>query len=182
MSLRFPFDLPSRQALIELIRRDRPSENLSDDHVLFEDLYFTPSEEEPGRTYIEMTNLKTGKKRPFLFRRLDINIILREYTLAEEPYVRIELDGVITTAKIVDEINRKFNMHLNYDDVEVSYQPLTKRLNTVYTLIMLAGSFAYYGFVPIYVNTTPEELGLRLLEDGTVRLLENGTPRRLEHQ
>ncbi|MNX53125.1 hypothetical protein D3C86_838160 [compost metagenome] len=182
MSLRFPFDLVGRSALIELIRRDRPSDHLSDEYVLFEDLYFTPSEEEPGRTYIEMTNLKTGKKRPFLYRRLDINVVLREYTPVDEPYVRLELDGDITTAKIVDEINRKFNMHLNYDDVEVSYQPLTKRLNTVYTLIIRPGSFAYYGYVPIYVNTTPEELGLRLLEDGTVRLLENGTPRRLETQ
>jgi hypothetical protein len=182
MSLRFPFDLPSRQALVELIRRDRPSEELLDDYVLFEDMYFSPSEEEPGRTYIEMTNLRTGKKRPFLFRRLDIAQILREYTAEDEPFVRIELDGTITSAKVVAEINRKFNMHLNHDDVEVSYQPMTKHNATVYTLIMLGTSFAYYGWVPIYVNTTPEELGLRLLEDGTVRLLENGITRRLENQ
>jgi hypothetical protein len=180
--LRFPYDLPSFEAFIELIRRDRPSEEINPDMLVFGDFFFSPTEEEPGRSFIEMTNLLTGKKRWFVWRRLDINVVLREYTLDNEPYVRINLTGEITTAKIVNEINRQFNMHLNHDDVAVSHKPLTTNTVSVWTMYMLPNSYAYYGYVPIYVNTTPDELGLRLLEDGTVRLLENGTPRRLESQ
>lgn len=180
--IRFPYDLPSYDALIELIRRERPGEDILKDFLVFGDMFFAPTDEEPGRTYIEMTNLRNGKKRWFVYRRLDINPVLREYTLAEEPYVSIELDGEITSAKILAEINRKFKMHLNHDDVEVSNKPLTADNNAVYTMYMLPGSYAYYGFVTIYVNTTPDAFAHRLLEDGTVRLLEDGTPRLLEDE
>lgn len=179
---RFPYDLPSYDALVELIRRDRPDEDIQKEFLVFGDFFFAPTDEEPGRTYIEMTNLRNGKKRWFVYRRLDIQPVLREYTLDSEPYIRIDLGGEITTAKIVAEINRKFKMHLDHNDVEVSYKPLTTNANTVYTLYMLPGSYAYYGYVPIYVNTTPDEFAYRLLEDGTVRLLEDGTRRRMEDE
>lgn len=180
--IRFPYDLPSYDALVELIRRERPSEDIQKDFLIFGDMFFAPTDEEPGRTYIEMTNLRTGKKRPFVYRRLDINPVLRQYTLAEEPYIGIEIDGEITSAKILAEINRKFKMHLNHDDVEVSNKPLTAEDNTVYTMYMLPKSYAYYGFISIYVNTTPDALNHRLLEDGTVRLMEDGRERLLEDE
>lgn len=178
--LRFPFDLSSRKALIELIRRDRPTETIEEEYLIFGDFFFSPTEQEPGRTYIEMTNLWNGKKRWFVYRRLDINPVIRQYTPIDESYVRVDIVGTITSEKILAEINRKFNMHLDHEDVAVSSKPLTDKNSIVYTLIMLPNSYAYYGYVPIYVNTTPDQLGLRLLEDGTVRLLEDGTPRRLE--
>lgn len=178
--IRFPYDLSSRKALVELIRRHHPDEDIQDDFLVFEDMFFSPTEQEPGHTSIEMTNLRTGKKRWFAYRRLDIEEVLRKYTPPDQTFVRIDITGEITSEKILAEINRVFVMHLDHEDVAVSNTPLTNKNNVVYTLQILTGSYAYYGYVPIYVNTTPDQLGLRLLEDGIVRLLEDGTPRRLE--
>lgn len=178
--IRFPYDLTSREALVELIRRDRPHDWIVDENLTFGDMFSSPTDDEPGRTFIEMTNRGTGKKRWLSYRRLDIELVLREYTPAQQSHVNITLSGAITSAKILAEINRVFNMHLDHEDVSVNDQRLTNGLDVVYTLQIIPTSLAYYGYVPIYVNTTPYQLGYRLLEDGEERLLENGQPRRLE--
>lgn len=178
--IRFPYDLTSRAALIELIRRDRPFDWIVDENITFGDMFFAPTDEEPGRTFIEMTNAGSGKKRWLSYRRLDIDLVMREYTPNHASHVNIVISGTITSAKILDELNRVFDMHLNHEDVLVNDRPLTTGLDVVYTLQIIPTSLAYYGYVPIYVNTSPDQLDYRLFEDGEERLLENGQPRRLE--
>lgn len=179
-SLRFPYDLPSERALVELIRRDRPQDDVREGFVRFGDFYYSPTATEPGRTYVEMNNLRTGKKRWFVYRRLSIDQVLREYAVDDQYYVTLEIDGAITSAKILAELNRTFRLPLDHTDVDTDDQIITTNDATVFTLTMRPDSYAYYGQAVIYVNTTPDKLYARLLEDGSIRLLENGVPRLME--
>lgn len=177
-TLRFPYDLPSEAALVELVRRDRPLDDVRPGFVTFGDMFFSPTPTEPGRTYVEMDNQRTGKKSWFIYRRLDIDQVLREYLPLDQYYVGIDLgDKEITAYNIVEEINRLYRLHLDHNDTDTSRSVLTRRTEHIYTLTMHPECYAYYGQVVVYVNTTPPALEARLNEEGAIRLTEHGITR-----
>lgn len=177
-TLRFPYDLPSEAALVELVRRDRPLDDVQPGFVSFGDLFFSPTPAEPGRTYVEMDNHRTGKKNWFVYRRLDIDTVLREYLPLDQYYVGIDLGGKeITAYNIVEEINRVFRLNLDHTDTDMSRTVLTRRPEYIYTLTMHPTGFAYYGQAVVYVNTTPPALEARLTEEGVLRLTQHGIAR-----
>lgn len=173
-SIRFPYDLHSEAALIELVRRDRPLDDIRDGFVTFGDLFFSPTPSEPGRTYVEMVNQRSGKKNWFIYRRLNIDQVLRAYLPVNQYYIAINLGtNAITPQNIVNEINSNYGLKLNHLDTDYSQASLTEREDYIYTLTMYPEGFAYYGQTLIYVNTTPPELELRMDEEGSIRLTEH---------
>lgn len=174
MSDRFPYDLPSREALCVEIRKISRYKYIEDNLVTFEDMYFSPTRQMPGRTFIEMVDLKTNIKSWFVYRRLDVNIALGSSPI-------IVLTGDITPKAIVEEINRSRNMHFKEDDFDMSLEKILPTENEyIYTLKTLSGSYAYYGKVDVTIRTTKVPLNVRLLEDGSTRFLESGDYRTLE--
>lgn len=172
MEARFPYNLPSRQALCVEVRKLSKYKNIEDNLVTFEDIYFSPTAVTPGRTFIEMVDLQNNIKSWFTYRRLDLNIALSGSNV-------ITLTGKVTSRNIVKEINRAFDMTFMEDDVEMSDDVLHLTDN-VYTLKALMGSYAYYGKVDITIRHPQIQDNARLLEDGSARLLEDGTVRLLE--
>lgn len=180
-TIRFPYDLPSEAALVELVRRDRPLDDIQPGFVVFGDLFFSPTPSEPGRTYVEMDNQRTGKKNWFIYRRLDIDQVLRTYLPVDQYYVAINLgEEVISPYNIVKEINRVYRLKLDATDTSVSRTVLTDRKDYIYTLTMDPHGFAYYGQVIVYVNTTPTLFEKRIDEEGIIRITEQGTNRIIE--
>lgn len=171
---RFPYNLPSRKALVELARREKPNDNIQDDFVFFGDMFFGPVPGTPGRTFVEMENQLTKVKRWFVYRRLDFARVLG-------PNPIITVVGKVTPASIAKEINRSREMYLDYTDVDFGADVLHVGGEPYeYILKALPGSYVYYGQAKITVNPIPVVDDVRLLEDGTERLLEDGTQRMLE--
>lgn len=178
MSDRFPYDRPSREALVELVRRDENRPDLRDDYVTFEDLFFSPTVVEPGRTYIEMIDLISSVKRWFEFRRLD---------LADRrclgPQISIRVQGDATPANIAAEINRSRKMEFGPSDVSFSDELIPHTGTTFeYDLVALTGSYAYFGTTKVLVEVIPTSRWSRYKEDGGIRYTEEGVERELEHK
>lgn len=174
MSDRFPYNLPSRQALCVEIRELPKYRLIEDNLVTFEDIFFSPTSTNPGRTFIEMIDLKTNIKSWFVYRRLDLNIALG-------PDPKITIVGKITPRTIVDEINRSRGMTFMEDDLDMSDDVLVSPTDEfVYTLKALSGSYAYYGKVDIVIRTTSVPSNNRYTEDNIPRQLENEEYRTLD--
>lgn len=170
---RFPYNMRSREALVELIRITHDG-TLEDNLVTFEDIVYSPTSQEPGRTYIEMIDLRVNHKYWYAYRRLELDKVLPlnySVTLTQRP----------TAAAIVNEINRGLNMNFGPDDTSFSNTLLTTTSEPfIYKMVAFSGSYAYCGAVNILVNQAIDETNVREEEDGTIRLEENGIIRRLE--
>lgn len=175
MSDRFPYNLPSREALCVEIRKLARYVRIEDRYVTFEDMVFSPTVNVPGRTYLEMVDLKTSIKSWFVYRRLDLSIALG-------PDIYIYIVGKVSPKTIAQEINRSRGMVFGADDISFSDEELVPVSNIVeYRLEAMMGSYAYYGHCNVTVEVIPPSGTIpRLEEDGTVRLLENGFIRTFE--
>lgn len=66
MNDRFPYDMAPREALVELLRRTEDP-TVTPDNVTFEDMFFSPTATEPGRTFIEMVDKRTSRKKWYVY-------------------------------------------------------------------------------------------------------------------
>lgn len=177
ISDRFPFDQPSREALVTQINIDL-KRNYKPNQVTFEDIFFAPLPAVPGRTFIEMVDLLTGVKSFFVYRRLDLG---HQKALGQN--TRIKVMGPPTPASIAAEINRSRKFALGPDDVSFSNVAIQHTEDVfVYRLKAMTGSYAYYGEAPITVEVMDSTPFARRLEDGDNRLMESGQIRELEHR
>lgn len=177
ISDRFPYDLPSFEALVRLVQETKPQWNVRAGFVKFGDLYASPTPELPGRTFIEMEDLYNQTKYWFVYRRLNFALV------SSLPKAKITIHGKATPKSIAEEINRSRKMFLGPQDVDFSNEDVAHgRTTFTYTLKALPLSYVYYGqtdlTIEVIANTTVENA--RLLEDGSYRLLEDGTIRVLE--
>lgn len=173
---RFPYDMPSREALVTQVNIDL-KRNYKPNQVTFEDMFFAPLPAIPGRTFIEMIDRTNGVKSYFVYRRLDL-----AHPKALGTNTRIKVFGLPTPASIATEINRSRKMTFGPDDVSFS----TTVINTtddvfVYRLKAMTGSYAYFGETDIIVEVVEANPWSRYLEDGDFRLMESGQVRELEH-
>lgn len=178
MSDRFPYNRSARAALVELIRRSDNRPDLRDDYVTFEDMFFSPTQLEPGRTYIEMIDLITSHKDWYEYRRLDLadNRCLG-------PAISIIVQGNATPANIAREINRSRKMHFGESDVSFSDEIIPHTGNNFeYDFTALSGSYAYYGVTKVSVTVIPTSQWTRYKEDDAIRYTEEGIERELEHK
>lgn len=174
MSDRFPYNLPSREALCVEIRKLSKYSLVEDRLVTFEDIFFSPTTTYPGRTFIEMVDLKANIKSWFVYRRLDLNVALGNE-------VKVTVVGKLTPKAIVEEINRSRGMTFREDDLDMSEDVLvTPTDEFTYSLKALSGSYAYYGKVNVVVRVTNVPSNNRFEENGTPRLLEDGEYRTLD--
>lgn len=176
MSDRFPYNMPSRAALVELVRRSENRPNLRDQDVTFEDIFFSPSQLEPGRTYIEMVDRLAQKKYWYVYRRLNLG---DPACLGQD--LNIKIMGDPTPAAIAAEVNRSMGMTFGPDDVSFStdYIPVTEG-RFEYEMHAMTGSYAYFGKTRLIVDVIPASRLTRYLENGRIRYLENGIQRLLE--
>lgn len=177
MSDRFPYNLPSRAALCRLIREKPIYRNIKDDQVTFEDMYHSPVEGVPGRTFIEMVNLTDQIKSWFVFRRLDLKIALKQDS-------QITIQYPPTPRAIAEEINRSRGLTLGPDDISFSDTIIANvGTNFKYTVQAMLGSYVYFGDCTLEIEVITKAGGERLLETasgGFPRILEDGTLRVLE--
>lgn len=179
MSDRFPYNMLSRAALVELVRRVENDPDLRDDDVTFEDIFFSPTELEPGRTYIEMVNRLTKIKDWFVFRRLNLS---DPYCLGTD--LAIKIIGDLTPAAIAEEVNRSMGMSFGPDDVDFSTDFIPGADGNgeyEYEMHALTGSYGYFGKTTIKVTVVQSTRWTRFLESGRIRYLEDGIARELEH-
>jgi hypothetical protein len=178
MSDRFPYNLPSREALVELVRRSTNRPDLKDEYVTFEDLFFSPTIVEPGRTSIEMIDRVTSQKEWFEFRRLELS-----NNRCLGPLVSIKIMGDPTPANIAAEINRSRKMKFGPSDVSFSDE-LIPVMGTTFEYIMpaLSGSYVFYGSTKVQVEVLPISQWTRYLENGAIRYTQEGVARELEHR
>jgi hypothetical protein len=173
---RFPYDMPSRDALVEQVNRDL-KRSYKPNQVSFEDMFFAPLPAIPGRTFIEMTNRLTGLKEFFVYRRLDL-----AHAKALGTSTRIKIVGLPTPASIANEINRSRKMSFGPDDISFSTVVINNKEETfVYRLKAMTGSYAYFGETDVIVEVVEANPYTRYLEDGDHRLMETGAIRELEH-
>lgn len=178
MSDRFPYNLPPREALVELVRRSENRPDLRDEFITFEDLFFSPTAPEPGRTYIEMIDRLSGHKSWFEYRRLDLS-----NPRCLGPVVNIKVQGAPTPASIATEINRSRKMNFGPSDVSFSDEIIpTTSTNFEYDLVALSGSYVFYGKTKIIVEVIPTSQWTRYTEDDVVRYTEAGIEREIEHR
>lgn len=171
---RFPYNMPSRSALIQLVNDSYPSYGLNEQNTEFGIPYFSPTVDVPGRTYIEAENTLTNTKMWFVFRRLDIARSLQGLTT-------IYIQGTITPRKIVEEINRAHEMNFSAVDVNMSdLQLVPNGQDAIYRLKANPGSYVWYGQVLIHAIAFNGLMGVRLMEDNTPRLMEDDTHRLME--
>lgn len=168
MSDRFPYNLPSRDALCVEIRKIYRYAHVEDNFVTFEDMFFSPTTNVPGRTYVEMVDLKRNTKGWFVYRRLNLAV-----ALGLNPLIRIS--GPVTPKAIAEEINRSRSMTFGPDDLSFSTEVLPMMNGELqYKLTAMTGSYAYFGSVNILVEDADFASKLRLFEDRYPRTLENG--------
>ncbi|QBJ02723.1 virion structural protein [Pseudomonas phage Psa21] len=173
---RFPYDMPSRDALVKQVNTDL-KRSYKADQVSFEDMFFAPLPAIPGRTFIEMTNRLTGLKEFFVYRRLDL-----AHSKALGTTTRIKIVGLPTPANIANEINRSRKMTFGPDDISFSTVVINnKETSFVYRVEAMTGSYAYFGYTDITVEVVESNPNARYLEDGDPRLMETGDIRELEH-
>lgn len=170
---KFPYNMHSREALVELIRITQ-NMDLKDDLVTFEDIIYSPTIAEPGRTYVEMIDLRYNYKYWYAYRRLELyKVIPANYaiTLSQRP----------TPAAIAIEINRSLDMKFDPSDVSFSNTIITNSNEPfIYRFTAFAGSYAYCGYADILVNQAISDEYIRIEQDSTIRLTEKGIIRRIE--
>lgn len=170
----FPYNLPSRQALIRLIQETHPRFNLKDEYTEFSQLFFAPTETSSGRTFITVEQTDLNITRSYVFRRLNLSVAFRGS-------VTVKIEGAITSRSIVAELNRSRNMHLGPEDVEIDDTVLNPNGFSVnHTLKAKPGSYVWFGELVVNAESLSRPANVRLLEDGTERLLEDGEYRLLE--
>lgn len=170
----FPYNLPSRQALIRLIQETHPRFNLKEKYAAFTDPYAAPTESIPGRTFVEVEQIDLNLKRWYVYRRLDLNVSFKGG-------ITIKLETPVTSRKIVEEINRTRGMNITAEDVELDDVELGQPGYPVnFVLVAKPTSFVWYGSVPVYVESLDRPANIRILEDGSSRLVESGSYRMLE--
>ena len=173
---RFPYDKESSEALAILLQETRPNWKVSAKKVQFKDFIHLPKDGVPGRTFVDVVLLDQGITTQFCYRRLDIGVALG-------PRVILQVEGDITSRKIVDELNRVRAMQFSNVDVFVSDRILAREgEGVVYRMRARPSSPVWYGETILEVEAVKPTLpaNVRLLEDGTPRLLEDGSYRLLE--
>lgn len=173
---RFPYDKESGSALAHLIKQRRPEWNVNLKQIAFSDFVHMPTDEFPGRSFVDVTLLDKGETHQFYYHRLDIGIALGER-------VELVVEGEITSRKIVNELNREFEMRFSNTDVFVNDRVLAGVQESVtYRMRARSTSPVWYGETIVEVKSSMSDmpLNVRLLEDGTPRLLEDGSYRLLE--
>lgn len=175
MNDRFPYDMRSREALVELIRRTFDS-TVTVDNVTFEDMFFSPTPTEPGRTFIEMVNKRNGHKTWYVYRRLDLRKVVGDDSV-------FRMIGRPSPYTVALEINRSRNMLFGADDISFSTTliDIGDKMTVDYRVEALSGSYAYFGNVDVILEILNISPFARLLENGSLRLNETGVVRELEH-
>jgi len=174
MSENFPYDLPSREALITLIDNTYPSLDLPNRSVSFDKQYFSPTMADPGRTFVETFLLGPKTKTWFSYSRLHF-----EDVYPENVQVSVPSDQPTTSRVVVEALNDQLGSTLDlsdvyYDDTELA----PANTGFLYRLTALEGSFVFHGSVIINVVPTSEET--RYGENGTVLYMEDGTVKQME--
>ncbi len=170
----FPYNLPSRLAMIRLIQETHPRFNLKEEYTHFDPPFASPTETNPGRTFVKVEQTDLNLERHYVYRRLDLNITFKGG-------ITIKLDSPVTSRRIVEEINRVRDMNLGLDDVEMNDEPMGEPGQPLnYTMAAKEDSLVWYGSVPVYVESTDRPMNIRILEDGSSRLVETGDYRLLE--
>jgi hypothetical protein len=171
---RFPYDLPSRQALVRLIQEIRPRFGLTEATARFEKPFLAPTPTSPGRTFIEVENTDINCKKPFVYRRLDFGIALKEP-------VEISLSGAVTPKAIVEEINRVRGMYIGPEDTSMAIVQLAPvGMSFTYRLKARPDSLVWYGEADVNITSLSIPDDARLMENGDPRLLEDGSYRLME--
>lgn len=170
----FPFGLTSHVALVRLVQTDNPSRKLYPEYCDFGDFYASPTEVEPGRTFVEMTDRFNGLKDSYVYRRVPIDevVICKQALRVKTP---------VTPTAIIEEINRSRKLALGARDVEFSNVDfgITDRAFS-FTLKVLPTSYVYIGEVVFDVlPVVIDEIYLRE-EEGRLMLEESGNFMRLE--
>jgi hypothetical protein len=173
---RFPYDVPSDQAFITMLSQARPGWRVNRFNTRFENFRHHPTETFPGRTFVDLTLLDFGVTTIFQYRRLDIGIALG----AE---IKVDVEGDVTSRKIVAELNKIELMQFSNIDVFENDKVLAKAGKSIrYRMRARPSSPVWYGETILEVTAIapPAPANARLLEDGTPRLLEDGSYRLLE--
>lgn len=175
MADHFPYNLESRPALIRLVDEDFPDLGVTDTTVVFRNLYFSPTMNTPGRTFITMDLPDEDKSFDYVYRRLSLDLALGGP-------VELTLDNPITPKKIAEELNAKYDFHLTDMDVSFSETPLTVGSSgVIYRMRAKEGSFVWYGSLVVRVVLEgPLPSNILLMENGDPLLMENGEPFLLE--
>lgn len=175
-SNRFPYDKVSDEALVMLLQEVRPNWGVTTKNVRFENFIYSPTDVKRGRTFVNVVFTDLGITTPFCYRRLDIGKALGER-------ITLTVDGDITSAKIVEEINRLRQFVFSNQDVYMNDRVLAREGDgVVYRVRARSDSPVWYGETIVEVASTAPTIpaGVRLLEDGTPRLNEDGSYRLLE--
>lgn len=175
MADRFPYNLESRPALIRLVDEDFPDLGVIDGNVAFRNLYFSPTMNTPGRTFITMDLLDEDKSFDYVYRRLSLDLALGGP-------VELTLDSPITPKKIAETINTEYNFHLSAADVSFSVTPLTEgESGVIYRMRAKENSFVWYGslVVNVILEGSVQDRVL-LIENAEPLLMEDGEPFLLE--
>lgn len=178
---RFPYNLPSRQAMVALVQETKPEWRIYDTNVEFNSIRHVPMAGSPGRTFIEVVNRDLGVTRPYFYRRLDLAVTM-------EPSLTIPAprgDIGISPREIVEYLNAEYGLRLGRFDVDMSdrkIHPRTGEETRNYILRALPGSYVWFGEVEVLLEYDTGDIpdNVRLLESGSVRLLEDGGFRLLE--
>lgn len=170
----FPYNTAPREAMLRLVRESLPNLHFDDRYIEFSTPMFFPTPEEPGRTYISMVDTDYNLTYWFVYQRLDLAIALGENVVAL-------VEGEITPAKIVENLNLRYNMSFTEEDVQYSHHKLGEDgEQLVYRVNANPNSLIWYGHVLVDVNYYGDPQFRRLLEDGQPRTLEDGMYRHLE--
>lgn len=171
---RFPYDLPPFRAMVRLIQETYPAFKLTEENAKFSDVFFDPTPDIPGRTFVQVENTILNVKESYVYRRLDLGIT---FSLG----LNIAVNGAITPRSIAEEINRSHGMALDKTDVSWSNIPLVPiGGSVVYRMRALPGSHVWYGETLVTVVPASIPVNARRFEDGQVRYTEDGTIRILE--
>ncbi len=173
---RFPYDVPSDQAFITMLSQARPGWRVNRFNTRFENFRHYPTETFPGRTFVDLTLLDFGVTTIFQYRRLDVGIALG----AE---IEVDVEGDVTSRKIVAELNKIEMMQFSNIDVFENDKVLAKVGKSIrYRMRARPGSPVWYGDVIITANAISDGVPatVRLTEDGTPRVTEDGIFRIVE--
>lgn len=175
MTDRFPYDLPSREALIRLIQETYPSLNVKMHNSTVELPYFSPTINTPGRTFVEVHLNNKEQPLVFVYRRLDLD------TALNSPSVIVE--GAITPRAIAERLNESRGMSFGPDDVSFSEVELGEEGEQItYRMKALPQSLVWYGETTVTANSATSGENTRVTESGDdIRVTEDGETRRIEN-
>lgn len=166
---RFPYDIPSDEAMVILLNEVRPQWGASTRNTRTGNYRFLPTTVHPGRTITTVDLLDQGISRLFLYRRLAVNIAVGDM-------ITLTIEGDVTSRKIVKELNKLRGMQFSNIDVFENDRVLARVGESItYRMRARPSSPVWYGETIITANAVPEEypLNSRITEDGILRLTEN---------